>query len=353
MLNLKLYLKAQVRFILDIFMLIYGIFFYNLNKAKPMNHRSLPKAHLSMIRLFCRTRGWSNDFLSKCHALIDKPLPLLNCKGILGDISRAELAKITQAIESEGYYLFEKRVPPELVKKLYDFAATTECRLRPLDNQDPQLCQKAYYNREAPKSSVYDIPFESSFNNPDVRNFLQDNSILGVAQSYLKTSPKIDYIAFWWSTAFSKEAQSNSAQMFHFDMDRLKWIKVFVFLTDVTLENGPHVFVSKSHRSGNIPKALLKGGYVRHADSDVYQHYPSEDIKTFTVPAGSILFEDTRGLHKGTPLIKGERLVLEFIFSNSLFGAIAEPIENANIDDDKKFLAFAKQHQKIFKLYPI
>ena len=46
----------------------------------------------------------------------------------------------------------------------------------------------------------------------------------------------------------SKKADSEAAQMFHFDLDRIKWLKFFIYLTDVKINSGPHVYVSGTHK---------------------------------------------------------------------------------------------------------
>ncbi len=343
----------MLRFTRDVYLLFYGLLYYQFNKKKPLNERTPPSAHLSMIRLFCQTSGRSNDFISKCISLIDKPIKLENTSGILGDLSQNRLNEINQSLESNGYVTFEKILPQNLIESLYQFALTQECTLRPMDEAqiyNPGV--KAIYSKEKPLSSVYDIPFEAMASNAEIQALLRDNSFIAIAQNYLKASAKADYGAFWWSTPCSKKAQSNSAQMYHFDMDRFKWLKVFIFLTDVTIENGPHVFIRKSHSTNAIPKSLLKAGYTRLDDSAVEEHFPQDDIKTFTVPAGTIHIEDTRGLHKGTTLIKGERLVLELQYSNCLFGAASPCIKNVIIQDEK-MRQYAKLHPKLFRLYPV
>ncbi len=344
-------LKTLLLTVYDCMMLAYGLAYYFLRRNKPLLLRTPANSHLSMIRLFCLTKGWSNDFLSKCVSLFDKPLPLPHHTGVLGELSSHQISTITKSLDQDGYYIFDNRLPPETVKRLYQFACEQECMPRPLDGESTPPT-KTRYDRNNLKSTVYDLPSASCLSNPDVQNLLTDHSIISIAQSYLRTSPKAEPIAFWWSTPFGGVAQSNAAQLYHFDLDRFKWIKFFIFLTDVTLETGPHVFIRQSHQTGKIPYELLKAGYVRHEDKDVTKFYPSDDIKTFTVPAGTIVAEDTRGLHKGTSLLNGERLVLELQFSNCLFGAVSTCIQDANIKQTH-LLDFAQKYPKIFKLYPV
>jgi hypothetical protein len=272
---------------------------------------------------------------------------------VLGDLSEEKVKTIVQKIEQEGYFIFDKKLPTDIIERLYDFSLQQECIVRKLDNENPHTPPlRAYYNKNNPQSTVYDIPTIIVNSNPDIQTLLADHSILSIAQSYLKTSPKVDPATLMWSTAFGNQPQINSAQLFHFDMDRFKWIKFFIFLTEVTLDNGPHVFIRKSHRTQGISRHLLAAGYSRHSDEAILSHYPPEDIKTFLVPAGTIVAEDTRGLHKGTHLVKGDRLMLQLQFCNSFFGATIPSLDKVK-NFDNAFLAFAKKHRKIFALFPL
>ena len=105
-------------------------------------------------------------------------------------------------------------------------------------------------------------------------------------------------------------------------MDRIKWLKFFFYITDVGPDNGPHSFVAGSHRTKGIPASILNKGQVRIDDGDVLDSYSKQDIIEFEGPAGTIIAEDTRGLHKGKHVRKGDRLVFQLEFSDSVFGKV-------------------------------
>jgi hypothetical protein len=69
----------------------------------------------------------------------------------------------------------------------------------------------------------------------------------------------------------------------------------------------------------------LKASSSRFSDELVLATYAEDQIQTFTGPAGTLLLEDTRGLHRGTPVTQGFRLVLQIEFSTDTFGRI-EPV---------------------------
>jgi hypothetical protein len=69
---------------------------------------------------------------------------------------------------------------------------------------------------------------------------------------------------------------------------------------------------------------LLKKGYQRTADGEVFRHFSRNRERSFVGKAGTMIAEDTIGLHKGQNVQKGDRLVLQIQYTNSLFGDVPE-----------------------------
>ena len=155
---------------------------------------------------------------------------------------------------------------------------------------------------------------------PLIQKILLSDDILKIAQEYLNSLPIIDIVTAWW-TFPTEKSDKHGAQFWHFDMDRTKWLKVFIYLNDVNMDNGPHCFISKSHQDSGINYNIRKLGYSRIKDDKIEKYYNDEDIKYIVAKKGSILFEDTRGLHKGLKVNKNSRLLLQFQYSTSLFGS--------------------------------
>ena len=104
----------------------------------------------------------------------------------------------------------------------------------------------------------------------------------------------------------------------------------------MTLENGPHCYIEGSHKPNAKPTELLKRGYVRIPDEDLKPYYKPEAFKVIYGEAGSMFMGDTKCWHKGTPLKKGHRLVLEFEYTSSLFCANYPKLEVTNASADFK-----------------
>ena len=294
----------------------YGLVYFTISGKTPQI------AYQSMVWLFCTTQGKFNDWVSWLITKMRPAVTLINRSGVLGDMSDGKrLANALQQLREDGFIIFPSALPADAVQRLCQFTNTTPALVRRMDGQDTELhISKGIYTGGKPVAVRYDYDPFDLLNLEDVQALLADGSLLSVAQKYLCCEPLADVISMWWHTNYHTQPDAEAAQFFHFDMDRFKWLKIFIYLTDVGPENGPHAFVRGSHQTGAIPDRILRRGYVRLTDEEVAEHYPAKDILSFSAPRGSIILEDTRGLHKGTRVSGDSRLILQLQFSNSLFG---------------------------------
>ncbi len=306
-------------------------------------------AYQSLINLHCRTQGYSNDFLSWFLEVCRPPSALPNADGILGNLTPHDIDRITGEIRENGYYIFSNLLADDICERLRDFALTAECAPFPRRESAPE---RTSYNRDQPIAENYRFAEQTLLDNPDIQKLLSDHSILAVAQAYVKTSPILDIVAMWWSTAFGTTASSQAAQLYHFDMDRIKWLKFFFYLTDVTPKNGPHCYVAKSHKRKGQPRHLLSRGYARIPDKEIELFYGADDIKEITGPRGTIFVADTRGFHKGKLPESSDRLVLQFEFCNNLFGGAYTKSRLRN-DYDPHLLELATRYRRIFSKFEV
>ena len=144
-------------------------------------------------------------------------------------------------------------------------------------------------------------------NAPYLLNLANDPRILDVASSFLGCKPTIGYMATWWSYATGMGAQQ--AENFHRDVDDWRFVKLFVYLTDVTSESGPHKYVLHSSPQNKLTAIR------RLEDDEVARTFGAENIRTMTATAGEGFLEDTYGIHKGQPVQSGHRLLFQAVYT--------------------------------------
>lgn len=272
--------------------------------------------YLAMRQLFCATNGEFNDVV---HQLLVShqgagPRPK-EATGVLGTFDEAGLARVVETIARDGYHVFDQRLSSATCDALERLASETPCRI---GSAVDQTAKHVPYDRAHLVSNRYDVPESVVAAQKSVQALLLDDSIQAVASAYLGCQPVLDFVSMWWVAPFSKsaEALSKAAQLYHFDMDRLKFLKFFIYLSDVTTKNSPHCYVRGS--CFRKPAALLRDGRI--PDDEIARHFPAQDLIEVTAPRGSIFAVDTRGFHKGKAVEEGERLLLQLEFTNSLFG---------------------------------
>jgi hypothetical protein len=105
---------------------------------------------------------------------------------------------------------------------------------------------------------------------------------------------------------------ARQSQRWHRDPEDRRMCKVFLYLSDVDGASGPFTYVRGSQDGGPhrrlFPQRPPHGYYP--PDSAVESRIPRDDIRSCTGPAGSIVFADTSGLHKGGYTTEKERIML-------------------------------------------
>lgn len=303
-------------------------------------------AYPAMRRLFVVSNGWFNDVFHYLYCL-NKParsLPskasiLANDPGLICFEPR-EIERALQALNKDGYYVLSNRLDKSYLDRLMNFATTTPCVLQydsanvrnsmAEDSMKPSgdevLAVQAMghaintdivFDADQLMATNYRFTEENVLNNEAVQNLMADPGFVDLAQRYFKSHAVFTTISAWWTTTFRCEKPSSSlAQLYHFDMDRIKFLKMFCYLTDVGPGDGPHCYVKGSCK--RKPKALRRDG--RFSDEEVESNYPAADLIEFTAPRGTVIIEDTRGFHKAKMPTTGNRLILEFELASCLFG---------------------------------
>ena len=259
--------------------------------------RTLDIAYRAMRRLYSATDGRFND---RCLRLAQalRPAP-----------PAPDLERVVAELDRDGIAILDQPLPESACAALEKFARTTASW--PLGGTRKEL-----YRSERAAALRYDFDEGDILRSPEACALCFDGRLARIAAAYFRCRPIYDFTAMWWTTPHGARDLSGAAQKFHWDMDRLFFLKFFVYLTDVTPQTGPHVFVAGSHR--RKPAALRQDR--RYEDAEVAAHYPAEAIRSICGRRGTIFAADTRALHKGQPVIRGERLVLQVEFAISRFG---------------------------------
>jgi len=311
-------------------LLAFDILTYKLFKKK-----NTQKSYSLLIELFCLTGGLSNTLINN----------LLKKKNNFPfDISGKK--DLIEKLNNNGYIFKEKFFD----KNIIDNINNKLLKLNGKYDGDLIKCSiSEQLNISNPKATIFRYDQNDLINIPEIQNILTDKYILTIAEGYFKSLPIIDTFSAWWSFKIKDDFVDNkAAQSWHFDMDRTKWLKIFIHLQDVREDSGPHSFVSGTHKNYGIDKIILKQGYKRIENEIVNCLYSKNKIVKFLGNKGSMLIEDTRGIHKGEPIRNGSRLLLQLQYSTAIFGSNINKIKFPKIKTEQ-FLNLQKLNYRIFE----
>jgi hypothetical protein len=273
-------------------------------------------SYLSYRLLYGQTRGRLNELIAKRIRRQTGELAFRPLKGVLGsgpELER-EQDEALAALNQEGYHVFKARLPEASCAALRRFAETTPALLGPPQPGQPLL---QVFDPQRPRAAKYDFNEATLLAQEDVQRLLCDPTLLYLAQRYIGSVPLNDSVCMWWSAPFGNAPSSEAAQLFHTDLDRIRILKFFFYLTDVRTDTGPHVLITRTHH--DRPARFYEDR--RFTDEEVGRDFPAHAIAEIVGPTGTIIAADTMALHKGKAPVSGHRLILQVEYASSLFGA--------------------------------
>jgi hypothetical protein len=220
----------------------------------------------------------------------------------LGEAGHAPLGSINdQAVADMRAYLETQMVDPGDDRPFCDVAAARD-------------------------ANVAQYPMPAVVGCPHLAAIASDPTTLAAVAHHLGALPTVLGYTAWWS--FAGRSEAREAQIFHFDLDDYRICKLFIYLTDVDAESGPHIYVEGTHRPENVAQArqIWPGGEadfdawylqrLRKTDAEVervFNHRPA----TLIGPSGTTFVANTRGIHKGLLPDSADRLVCQVLYGVS------------------------------------
>jgi hypothetical protein len=220
------------------------------------------------------------------------PVDSVRAEAGMRDLTSSGLHELGQLLSSDQARDLAEYFEQKQVRDPY---RTSVPKFLPLSDDRPAEAHIAHHDAE-------DI-----LNAPGLLDLANDPRILDIVGQFLGCKPTIGYMATWWSYATGMGAQQ--AENFHRDVDDWRFVKLFVYLTDVTMESGPHKYVLHSSPQNKLTDIR------RFDDDEVARTFGEDNIRTMTSKAGEAFLEDTYGIHKGQPVQSGHRLLFQVVYT--------------------------------------
>ncbi len=223
---------------------------------------------LSIIRAFRSIwllGPWRKMFL-RYHRKFNRNEPLPRYRDTLFD--NLDVLTTVTNLENSGYSL-GLQVPQAQIDEILHFS---ECR-KLTKHRNPHLTCAA------------------------VRRITYDPQIIEVASRYLGAEPILYQTDLYWTHPPSDELKRMRAvaqkSRFHYDVGDFRSLVIFIYLTDVDEDCGPHIVIEATHHNKSA------WGLLNRFLNDEAAHKTYGDrIKTITGKRGAGFFEDLTCYHK-------------------------------------------------------
>jgi len=147
---------------------------------------------------------------------------------------------------------------------------------------------------------LWDVVPTLDLENPFIKLML-NRRVLDIVNDYVGSAAIYAYATLNVTLPVPEGAEAQQSQRWHRDPEDRKMCKVFIYLNDVDEGAGPFVYVPGSQRGGKygtlFPQRPPRGVYPEAGE--VEKKIPAEEMKPFTGKAGTVIFADTSGIHKG------------------------------------------------------
>lgn len=129
-----------------------------------------------------------------------------------------------------------------------------------------------------------------------IENIVYDPKIVGIARLYLGKEPILWGSRIYWTyppVLVDQTNQTARKKEFHFDAGDFKSLSLFIYLTDVDFDCGPHILIENTHGQKSL-KQILKPLLAGETAEKIY----GERIKILTGRRGFGFLEDLSSYHQ-------------------------------------------------------
>ncbi len=266
-------------------------------------------SYLLLRNLYVSTFGYFNHSINRRLALIRPPQTSIDNffspnQDIASSLSTTRI--LDQLLNKGGYASSLLNLDSYNLSDIKEFVDT-----RSFSKFKNQACARACLTH---------IP--TLFELPLIKHLIYSDTFRVIADNYLQTQSVLNMVSLCKSVHVKRNAQqlSQDAMLFHFDSDHNRFLKIFIYLSDVNRYCGPHTYIPRTSLKYRVSLPDTIQSDNRHSNLSITR---SGLVPEYICgPSGTVIFADTHNLHRGTPISHGHsRYILQLQYVDSMFGS--------------------------------
>ncbi|MEM9508942.1 MAG: hypothetical protein AAGA16_14870 [Cyanobacteria bacterium P01_E01_bin.35] len=230
--------------------------------------------------------------------------------------SRTDTKSIVRTLKQDGIFLGFS-LPQDFLSELMQYLSTQNCYGGGHPEMGFRISDKAQLDRVFSKPFYVARYFNISQDCPQITQLINDSKLREIATGYIGKQAKYTGSSLFWTFPIEGEscdADQQKFRYFHYDIDDFSGLRFCFYLTDVTLDDGPHVCIRGSHLKKPLLHVLNYFSRIQ-TETELTKVYDSKQFITITGNSGFGFIEDTFCFHKGNPPQKQPRLFLQLHFA--------------------------------------
>ena len=135
-------------------------------------------------------------------------------------------------------------------------------------------------------------------------------SVRGILRRFFQCEPVLLECSIVVHEVFKPGVIDDQSFDFHFDFAGWQSLNLFIYLTEVTPQTGPHIVIRGTHHG----KSVADSWRLRIPLAECERRY-GDQIHTLIGPPGTMIFENTEAFHR-RGAVGGRRVILNVIYSS-------------------------------------
>jgi hypothetical protein len=264
---------------------------------EPIRHRHLGLLKFRVAQvLHERTNGRFDEWYTKRSRQKRPPRNL----GTPEFLTSAEISDAVSELTRDGCSILPRRLDDQDISEIAAFAFST-----PAWGTHPS--ERIMLTPDAlPRNTArHTWDMDAVIRIPAVQRLICDPTLHQIAQDYIGAEPVLANVTLSIDAPADKKFD---AHMYHYDNDGPRFLKYFVYITDVEPDTGAHCFIKGSH--GHIKPEAFRISKLHDDEKELLEFYGSDKEIVFSAPKGTIIAEDTAGFHRGSTVQRKHRILM-------------------------------------------
>ena len=243
------------------------------------------------------------------------------CSDLQNSLFELDPAATVDILKRDGVFT-GLNLPPKFLNDLQQYLQTQDCYAGGKGHLGFKLDEKEQLERIFKQPFYVARYFNLSAACPQISQLANDPKLQKIAAGYVGKQAQYTGASLFWTFPIEGESVDSDQQMFshfHYDIDDFAGLRFCFYLTDVTLNDGPHVCIRGSHIQKRLRHILNFFSRIQTA-AELKKTYKPKKFVTIAGNSGTGFIEDTFCFHKGNPPQSQPRLFLQLHFATRNYG---------------------------------